>query len=308
MYTNLEILSREFIEWLQMRGYSETSFPSYRRHLAGFTAFLKNEEITHIEEITPRTIYNYQTHLFYSKKKNDEPLSILTQSSALAVVKTFFEFLVLTDRLSVDPSANLVLPKKPDSLPEVMTREEVERLLEEPDTKDIIGFRDRTILEVLYITGMRNSEACQLALVDVDFKNEEMRIRQGKGKRDRIVPLGEYALEYLREYVLTARPRLAGRRREPAAQLFLSKTGNKLTPGALNTLVKHHAKKAGLTKNVTAHTLRHTCATHLLQGGADIRYIQELLGHTSLESTQIYTRVEISDLKEIHRQYHPREQ
>lgn len=317
MYTNFEILAEQFYEWLKVHHYSKRSEKTYRQDTTRFTLYLKSQDIETPDKITPQIVYGYQTHLYYAKKKDGQPLAVMTQQKALAVMKTFFAFLIQTDKLSYDPSGGIRMPKKPQTLPEVMTVEEIERIFDAPDLKDIIGFRDRTILETLYSTGMRSSELLELEMTDVDLKNEEIRVRSGKGEKERIVPVGEYALDFIREYVQMIRPKLAGRKRtSPEANLFLSKSGRALTPVALNEIVRRYAKKTGIDtstelgtrKKITPHTFRHTCATHMLQGGCDIRYIQQLLGHTLLTTTQLYTRVSIDDLKEVHKKHHPREQ
>lgn len=301
MYPSLDILRESFLEWLRVKGFTESTKKSYRIYLGKFIQYLKDEKIEMLDEITPHVVYNYQTHLYYAQTKTERPLSVLTQHNALVVVKTFFQFLIETEKLESDPTSALVLPKKPHTLPDVMTIEEVIKVLEVPNTKKPIGFRNRTILEVLYATGMRISELVNLDVYDIE--SDEIHIRQGKGLKDRIVPLGEIALDYVREYVKIIRPKLA----KDTLALFVSKSGRRMNMVDLLMMVRECGEKAGLAKRITPHTLRHTCATHMLQGGADIRYIQILLGHGSIKSTQVYTHVEISDLKEIHHKYHPRE-
>jgi integrase/recombinase XerD len=314
----LDYLAEQFFEWLKVSGFTESSQRSYRIYLRKFLSYLKEQKIESLDRVTPKVVYGYQTSLYYTPAKEGmrnagKPLSVLTQHNALTVVKTFFKFLIESDKITYDPSSGIQLPKKPERLPEILTVEEMEKLLETADTSTILGFRDRTIMEVLYITGMRNAELCSLNIDDVDLGNQEIRIRQGKGGKQRIVPLGDVSGEYCSEYLQAIRPKLERRTRsltrtEPEYGLFLSKTGRRLGQNDLIAMIRMHARKAGLEKNVTAHTFRHTCATHMLQGGADIRYIQKLLGHESITSTQLYTQVEITDLKKIHEQYHPREQ
>ncbi len=302
----LEILAEQFYEYLKVKGFSLSTRKCYRIHLIRFLRYLESENIGGIEAITPRVIHNYQTNLYYAKNKFDEkPLAIYTQHNALVTVKNFFEFLRSTDKIIFDPTAGLVLPKKPNSLPDVMTVEEIKKLLEAPDLTEIHGFRNRTIMEILYSTGVRNSELCGIDIYDVDFENQEVRIRHGKGNKERIVPLGEIASQFVKEYLTAVRPKLVRSEQEQA--LILSKTGRRMDITAVLLMIRVYVKKAGIEKRITPHTFRHTCATHLLQGGADIRYIQTILGHDSIASTQIYTRVGIMDLKEVHEKYHPRE-
>ncbi|MBL7959938.1 tyrosine-type recombinase/integrase [bacterium] len=306
MYLGLEILGEAFLEWLKVKAFTPATRKSYRIYVNKFLKYLESENIESVEAISPAILYQYQTQLYYANSKYGKPLSVLTQHNALVVVKTFFEFLLETDKIQMDPSSALALPKKPQSLPDTMTPEEIECLIERPDCTNAIGFRNRAIMEVLYATGMRNSELCSLEVYDVNLASEEIRIRFGKGGKERIVPIGEMAREYLSEYLTAVRPKLI-KTGTGEQTLFVSKSGKKINATDLVMMVRKYAKEAGIEKRITPHTFRHTCATHMLQGGADIRYIQTLLGHESITSTQLYTHVEITDLKEIHKKYHPRE-
>jgi integrase/recombinase XerD len=305
MYTNVEILGEAFLEWLKVKAFTPATRKSYRIYVNKFLKYLESENIESLDTITPSVVYNYQTHLYYAETKAGKTLSVLTQHNALIVVKTFFSFLLETEKITMDPSSGLALPKKPQTLPSVMTLEEVMRMLDAPDTQQKIGFRNRTVLEILYATGMRVSELIGLVLYDVNLASEEILIRLGKGGKERIVPIGEITREYLQEYIKTIRPHLV---KNPAEQaLIVSKSGQRMNHVDLLMMIRECAKKAGLERRITPHTFRHTCATHMLQGGADIRYIQMMLGHESITSTQLYTHVEITDLKEVHQKFHPRE-
>jgi len=295
-----EFLLHSFVEWLQVRGYTEATRKSYKTYLAKFIRYLTDEQIEAVDQITPRDVFNYQSALYYAQSPSGKPLAVLTQHNALVVVKAFFGFLIEMEKIESDPSSSLRLPKKPQTLPDTMTLAEVEKLLEQPDTSTVLGFRNRTIMEVLYATGIRNHELCNLTIYDLN--QDELRIL-GKGGKERIVPLGEIAANYLQEYVKSYRPKL----RKNESFLFLSRTGKKINITDLTMMIRHYVQKAGILKRITPHTFRHTCATHMLQGGADIRYIQILLGHGSITSTQIYTHVDVSDLKEAHKKFHPRE-
>lgn len=217
----------------------------------------------------------------------------------------FFQYLTRFDLALFDPAADLALPKRPRQLPRnILSKKEMGALLSRPNLEKPLGLRDRAILEVFYATGIRVSELANLTINDLDLSAGELRINQGKNKKDRIVPLGEMACDFLEIYLHEARPRLA-----PAAQpiLFVSKNGLKFHPTTLSHLIINYGRKVGLKKGISPHALRHTCATHLLQGKADIRHIQSILGHEHLSSTQIYTRVEITDLKDVLKRCHPRE-
>jgi len=301
----LKLLIEKFYEWLEVNGYSESTLVSYKRYLSRFISFLSEHEINDIISITPKEIYQYQTCLYYAKTSKGKPLSTLTQHNALSAVRSFFYFLVKTDKISLDPAANIQFPEKPDTLPEVFTVKEIEKLICAPDMKIPTGFRDRAIIEVLYVTGMRNSELRNLKIYDVNLKEASIKITHGKGGKPRVVPLGRIACRFLYEYLLTIRPKLI--KNQDQQILFLSRTGKIITATDLTMNIRKYGERAKLPKRITAHSLRHSCATHLLKNGADIRYIQKLLGHNAITSTQIYTKVEPKDLKAVHAKYHPRE-
>ncbi len=228
-----------------------------------------------------------------------------TIAAEVSVLRTFFGWLTERRVLLFNPAETLRLGRSTAPLPKaVLTDAEVKVLLEAPGT-DALGLRDRAILETLYSTGLRRAELCNLDLFDLDPDGGTVRVRNGKGGRDRVVPIGVHALAALRLYVRGARPRLVATPRQPA--LFVAAvTRRRLNVKTLNLIVRKRAEAAGLGKRVTPHILRHTCATHLLQGGADVRHVQLILGHASLATTQIYTRVAIEDLTTAHQRHHPR--
>lgn len=202
-----------------------------------------------------------------------------------------------------DPAKALELPRTAYKLPTVLTKNEMEKVLAHPDVGKLLGIRDRTMLEVLYSTGIRRTELMRLKVVDLDRERGVLTIREGKGKRDRTVPIGERALVWLDQYLSRVRPRLA---REPDfGVVFLTSTGVPFTPNHLSWLVRKYIHAANVAKNGACHVFRHTMATHMLEGGADTRYIQEMLGHARLDTTQIYTHVSIRKLKQVHTRTHP---
>jgi len=302
-----ELLVARFVERMRVGGFSERTLGAYGSQLGFFLAYLGEE--TDVEQVTgvlPEVLHAYQTHLYSFTDAQDRALSISTQAARLSAVRSFFRFLVKEDVLLYDPAAGLVLPKRKGILPRsVLTRKEMERLLAAPDTTTPLGLRDRAMLEVLYSTGIRNAELRALTVYDLDLDQGLLRVNEGKNAKDRVVPLGEVACRWLREYLDEARPKLLRRAGEPT--VFLSKSGRKLWPLGVLYPLRKYAQACGLERNVTAHTLRHTFATHLLAGRADIRHIQLMLGHASVATTQIYTRVEVTDLKAVHRRCHPRE-
>ncbi len=224
----------------------------------------------------------------------------------LKAVKQFTAFLNQAGYTVSDPARDIPYAREPKTLPRsILKPSEARKIMQVPDTKSVLGYRDRTILETLYTSGIRKTEIGNLMVTDVDYTDGFMRINSGKGGNDRVVPIGKIACRYLENYIKSVRPELI---RDPYNNyLFLSIRGNRIDCNMVWRTVKKYAKKAKIKKNVHCHTFRHTCATTMLRNKANIRVIQELLGHKSLLSTQIYTHVSINDLKEVHKRCHPRE-
>ena len=205
----------------------------------------------------------------------------------------------------MDPALDLELPKLRDYLPKnILTQQETEHFLSLPDTS-IFGLRNKAILELMYLSGIRRAEACNLEIYDINLKEKTLHIRQPKNRKDRIVPIGEKAKQAVEKYLLGSRPKLSKDPREKA--LFLSHYGTKIRKESLNYIVRKYSDKMRLDRRITPHCLRHSCATHLLQNGASLSIIQEILGHKRIKTTQIYTRICPQDLKEAIRKYHPRD-
>jgi integrase/recombinase XerD len=215
----------------------------------------------------------------------------------------FFRFLVFEGERESNPARHLITPRFPKRLPRVLSREEVERLLNQPDPGNPLGQRDRAMLEVLYATGLRVSELVGLKIGDVNFDAGFLKT-QGKGNKQRLVPLGDAALSALRTYL--AEGRVKGTRGLQSARLFLNPSGKPLTRQGFWKMIKKYGKKAGIAKNITPHHLRHSFASHLLEAGADLRALQVMLGHADISTTQIYTHVTRKRLKDLHARYHPR--
>jgi integrase/recombinase XerD len=306
-----ELLVARFVEHMQVLGWSPRTVDGYRSQVRFFLHWLDDEtDIADLTTVTPEVLHAYQTHLFGSSGANGRALSIATQAARLSVVRSFFRYLVKSDVLLYDPSSGLELPKRKGILPRsVLSKQEMARLLAAPDVTTPLGLRDRAMIEVLYSTGIRNAELRALQVYDLDLDRGLLRVNQGKNAKDRVVPLGEVASRYLREYLTEARPQLLAGHRDAGAEqtVFLSKNGKPLVPLGILYPLRKHARAASIERTVTPHTLRHTFATHLLAGHADIRHIQAMLGHASVATTQIYTRVEVTDLKAVHRRCHPRE-
>jgi integrase/recombinase XerD len=275
--------------------------------LIPFLQWTDERSLYYPEQITRSIMESYQRHLYHYRKKNGKPLGVTTQRDRLGCVKTLFSWLCRKDRLEANPASELDLPKPEKRLPdEALSRSEIETVLSAPDIADPLGIRDRAILELFYSTGIRRAEMGCLTLSDLNMEKRILWVRLGKGNKDRVVPVGDRALQWVSKYMSDVRPLLVTATDEH--HLFLSGYGHSFSPDTLGYLVTKYIRMAdiGRTKG-GCHLLRHTCATHLLEGGADIRYIQQLLGHESLETTAIYTSVNISELQKVHARCHPAE-
>lgn len=304
----IRVLAAQFDEDQKREGYSLCTRAHRRWGLNYFYGFLKTRDEVNVQAITGETFYQYQTRLFHMEGLRGKPLSLASQWQALMSVRVFFQWMTRRGEVLADPTTGVRLPKLRETLPRgIMTRREMEKVLAAPNVDTAVGLHDRALMEVLYSTGIRNSEVRHLAVGDVDVREGEMRIRCGKGGKDRMVPLGEIAGKYVELYIKTARPNILDGNPDPD-RLFLGRKGKTLSLMTLSLLIKRYVRMAGVTKAVTPHSFRHTCATHMLRGRAGLRHIQEMLGHKSLSTTQIYTRVEVGDLKRELKRCHPREQ
>jgi integrase/recombinase XerD len=292
------------MEWMKVRGFTERSVLTKAELLSYFAAWCEERSVVTPHEVTRPLLQRYQRWLFYYRKQNGQPLGLSTQYARLVAVCTFFRWATRNNHILSNPASELELPRVEKRLPKaILTIEEVERVLAEPDLRDPLGVRDRAIMEVLYSTGMRRREALELSIFGIDQERGTIMIRQGKGKKDRIVPVGERAAAWVEKYMTEVRPSFV---MEPdEGVLFLGGEGMPLTPGYLSETVRRYVDQAGIGKRGSCHLFRHTMATLMLEGGADIRYIQQMLGHESLTSTQFYTRVSIKKLKDIHTATHP---
>jgi integrase/recombinase XerD len=305
MSNDLSGLAKAYGRSLKVRNLAKGTIAGRAWRLEKFLDYLKAQGITHVDGITREVVSAYQVELYERLNHKGRPSSIAYQNSMLSAVKLFLQFLKEHDYIVADPARDIPYAKEPKRLPRgVLSATEARKILHSPDKKSVIGYRDRTILEVLYSSGIRKDEINKLTLNDVDYTDGFLRVN-GKGGKDRVVPLGRIACRYLENYIKSVRPELI---KDPYNNhLFLSLRGNGLSKNVVWELIKKYAKKAKIKKNVHPHTFRHSCATAMLRNKADIRVIQELLGHSSLDSTQIYTHISITDLKEVHKRCHPRE-
>jgi integrase/recombinase XerD len=299
---------QEYLSDCRRRGFTAYSLYSYEKALAKFFLWTAQQYagIEHLSEINRQVIADYQMFLYRSSSRWEKPLSVATQHRWLGIVLWFFRWMAAAEKLLLNPAASIRLPRRAQRIPRnYLSLRETQKLLKAPDLDTHMGLRNRAILEVLYSTGLRNAELRKLKIEDINLQDGWLTVREGKGGKDRVVPLGKAALHFILFYMEKTRPALLKRKR--SSILFLNQYGKPMSHDSLNTLVKKTARLAGITRTITPHSLRHTCATLMLRGKADIRHIQEMLGHSSLSSTQIYTRVEIGDLKKVHAKCHPRE-
>jgi len=293
-----------YLEWMGVRGYSERSVETRAEILGSFATWCEERGIGRPNEVTRPILQRYQRWMFYYRKKNGQPLGLTTQYERLVVVTLFFRWLTKNNHLLYNPASELELPRTEKRLPRaILSADEAEKVLAGADLATPLGLRDRAILEVLYSTGIRRSELVALTIYSLDQERGTVLIRQGKGKKDRMIPIGERALRWVAKYLAEARPQLVVEPDEGV--LFLTGEGESVTPGHLSDLVAGYIDAARIGKKGSCHVFRHTMATLMLEGGADTRFIQQMLGHENLASTQLYTRVSIRKLKEIHTATHP---
>jgi integrase/recombinase XerD len=294
----------EYLEWMRIKNYSERTVENRAIYLAFFLQWAEDRGVTKPVEVTKPILERYQRHLYHFRKPNGGPLSFRSQYSRLVPIRAFFKWLARQNHLLYNPASELELPRLEHRLPKhVLTASEAEAVLAQPDVDDPLGLRDRALLETLYSTGMRRMELAGLALYDLDVERGTLMVRQGKGKKDRMVPIGERAIAWIEKYLGDVRPQLVVEPDEGV--LFLTATGEAFTPNRLTQLVRDYVTAAAIGKTGACHLFRHTMATLMLEHGADIRFIQQMLGHAKLETTQIYTQVSIRKLKEIHTATHP---
>jgi integrase/recombinase XerD len=279
------------------RGLSTNYQLSTRSSLERFTKWLAGQQKFSVREVTPTHLSDF---LIAEKKRDLSAASIKLEAVALRI---FFRFLTARGRLPSDPAEKLPLPRLPQTLPQPLSQPEMARLVAAPAGDTPLEIRDRALLELLYACGLRIAEACGVRLENLDEEGGVLRVT-GKGNKTRLIPVGRAALEALRTYLSVARPKLLSPR--SGAAIFLSVRGHPLTPARIWQLVRTYAKRAGIEESVHPHQLRHSFATHLLAGGADLRIIQEMLGHASIATTQVYTQVDRGQLKAVHRKFHPR--
>ena len=308
----LATLITAYVAAAEAEGYAASTLAGRRLHLRHFLTWCDARGLLAPDDLTPAVLERYRQGLYHRRQVDGAALAWATQANHLTAVRRLCAWAARTKRITVNPAAELPLPRLPRRLPRaVLTVSEVERVLAQPDLGTALGLRDRAILEVLYSTGIRRMELVGLALTDLDHEGGTLFVREGKGKKDRVVPIGDRAIRWTLRYLEDVRPRLLARaaRRSTLARattaLFLSARGTPLRPTKLTDRLHQYLVAAGISKPGSVHIFRHTMATLMHNAGADIRDLQEILGHAQLSTTQIYTHVAIERLKAIHARTHP---
>ena len=304
-----------FIEYAEGLGRSPQTLERHRTALGLFRRYLAAAGVRDdaaaggrgLAALTPQIVAGFQGWLYQARSRYGRPYMLKSQIMTLNSIQVFGHFLAVTGRLLHDPAEAIRLPREPKRLPgTILTPAEMKKLLAQPDTATVLGFRDRTLYEVLYSTGLRITEAIRLRVPDVNLDQRTLFVHAGKGGKDRVAPLGATACRYLAEYLRRVRAMLA--RRADTDAVFLDRLGHPFGKSGILKKLAIYATRAGIKKRITVHTFRHTLATEMLRHGADLRQIQELLGHANLRTTQIYTHIVKGELKRVQEQCHPREQ
>ena len=280
-----------------IKGLSKNTSHSYKTDIEKLFAFIESKELDSITKLKSNHISEFLAEL------NISGLNISSINRCIVSVKQFFKYLMLENIIKTDPTANLVSPRMKKTIPDVLSLEDIEKILNVPDLTKFEGLRDSAMLEVLYASGLRVTELVELKQVNINYDHGYL-IVMGKGSKERIVPIGMTSIKKINDYLELSRPHLA--KDKISDYLFITRRGTCFTRQGFWKLIKAYAKEAGILKNISPHTIRHSFATHLLERGADLRTIQLLLGHSDISTTQIYTHVESKRLREIHNKYHPR--
>jgi len=278
-----------------------------KNHKCFFGKFLRWCEERHVkvDDVTQELIERYQRHIFHHRDpETGEGMTLHSQRVVAVAIRTFFKWMKKRGYLKSNPAADVEIPRKEKRLPvNGLTVAEVEKILSKPDVTTALGLRDRAIMEVLYSTGIRRSEIAELALYDINPQSGVLTVRQGKGRKDRVLPIGERALKWIEQYIIDSRPALIA---DPDhGKLFCQTRGAPMSPKVVGYIVKQYMQEAEITKKGSCHLFRHAMATALLENGAELKFLQQMLGHEQITSTQVYGNVSIRKLKEAHTKLHP---
>lgn len=308
--SELRELADRYLAWMVATRYAEDTVKGAASNLSWLLRYLEGQGIDRIADVTTEILEDYS--LCLRKQRNtrheDRKISLAQVLHRLFTAKQFFGWLLERMVILLNPAEDLELPRLPATLPQtILTQKEAQRLMDAPELKSPVGYRDKALLEVLYSTGIRVSELFRLKVSDFDPKIRTLFVREGKGGKDRILPLPMIAAGYLKEYIERVRPRFVKALKHDAGIVFLTYTGCSLNINKMTEIFKRTTKAAGIDKHVTAMILRHSIASHLLENGMDIRYIQEFMGHEKLSTTQIYSRVTLDGLRKMYNKAHPKE-
>lgn len=298
---------KAFVEAQQIKNFSANTILTRRKHCNDFIVWASSRSLTRIDEVNRPILQRYQKHLFYYRTKLDKPLSFRSQLHRLSSVRVWYAWMTRNNYLLSNPASELELPRVGKSLPkQILSPNDAELVLNQTDISLPLGIRDRSIMETFYSTGIRRQELANLDVYDLDTRLGVLRIRHGKGDKDRVVPIGKRAIEWALKYQYDIRPGFVTDPNEQA--IYLGAEGLRLSGYQVGSIVRSYIDLADTGKSGSCHLFRHSMATAMLENGADTRYIQAILGHASLETTQIYTQVSIQKLKEIHNATHPAKQ
>ncbi|OGU70355.1 MAG: site-specific tyrosine recombinase XerD [Ignavibacteria bacterium RBG_16_34_14] len=295
----MNIFLKEYLNVLRLeKNLSENTISSYRNDLVSLIGYLELAKVNDFSQV------NYKLLNSFFKKLQELGLSRTSAARYYSSIKGFFNYLFSNKYMESNPVEKVSPPKLSKNLPSVLTVEEMDKILSIPVVDDKLGLRDKSVLEVLYACGLRVSELIELKISNLFFDEEIIRVF-GKGSKERLVPIGSSAIKWTKEYLLKSRPLLEKKLKSEGA-VFLNNRGTKLSRMGVWKIVDRYTKEAGIERDVHPHTFRHTFATHLLEGGADLRAVQEMLGHADISTTQIYTHIDRDYIKQVHRDFHPR--
>jgi integrase/recombinase XerD len=294
----------QFLGWCSVMHYSERTIEIRETNLRRFIYWCDERGIDNPQDVTKPVLERYRHYLHHYRKADGQPLGLSTQCQRLQPIKAFFKWLTQENHILYNPASELDMPRVRRRLPKhILSIAEVNSVLQQASLHGVLGIRDRAIIETLYSTGIRRMECVNLKLYDIDINNGTLMVREGKGGKDRMVPIGERACAWVQKYIDEIRSSMV--RLPDDGTLFLTEYGQAMIKNRLSDMVRKHMDAAGINKEGSCHLLRHSMATHMLDNGADIRFIQAILGHSNLSTTEIYTQVSIRQLKEIHQATHP---
>jgi len=295
----MEQLLKEYLSVLRLeKNLSRNTILSYKNDIQNLLRFAADNNVTDENEIDYKLLNKFYSMIY------EMGITGSTAARYLSSHRGFFAYLLRSSYIQKDPTDKIVSPKRAKKLPAVLSFNEIEKMLEAPDTSSVLGLRDKAIMEIMYSSGLRVSEAINLTLSDLHFNEEIIRVL-GKGSKERIIPIGSSAVFWVDKYLVSARPKLEKKMKSKSI-LFLNIRGTRLSRMGLWKIIDRYATEAEISHEVHPHTFRHSFATHLLEGGADLRSVQEMLGHADISTTQIYTHIDRDYIKQVYREFHPR--